>query len=79
MLYGMGRNRYLWIRMSGILIFLRNLSRIYPFFEMNEDGSVIVYYKEYHSDSPTADLYVKQRGEQPIMVDERVALGFRLF
>ena len=59
--------------------FSEELSRIYPFFEMNEDGSVIVYYKEYHSDSPTADLYVKQRGEQPTMVDERVALGFRLF
>ena len=47
--------------------------------QMNDDGSVIAYCKKYYSNSPTADLYVKQIGEEPIFVDERVALGFMLF
>ncbi len=47
--------------------------------QMNDDGSVIAYCKKYYASSPTADLYVKQKGEEPVMVDERVALGFRLF
>ena len=47
-------------------------------FDMNQDGSVILYCKEYDG-GPTADLYVKQEGKEPVLVDTRVALGFKLF
>ena len=47
--------------------------------KINGDGSVVAYLKGYDDETPYADLYVKQVGQEPQKVDEGVNAAFDFF
>ena len=46
---------------------------------MSNDGSAIAYLKNFDDNRLWGDLYLKQEGEEPQLIDENVSVGFDFF
>lgn len=46
---------------------------------LSNDGNTIAYLKNFDGDRLWGDLYMKQKGEEPQRIDEKVSIGFDFF